>query len=363
MVVLASHCFSVYVTPLWFKNTKDILFNGQGGVVLFFVLSGFVLGASLKNTPLDSRNLGAFYLKRLFRIYPALWAASAVGFTYVMFFHFHSAHPDVSTWFMERFKRERLVPIAFVAALIGALGLLVPPAWSIFNELVGSAVLPFTSRLSFDKPRWGLALAAALALVCVTIGPRTYYGVLFYPLDFQLGVLIAVLFSRHPGLKRPMKIWPLVLTAGVLATGCARGLVLLADPALSQYAPTMHLVEVGGAVAIITAINAGPVSFLRNHLIKSLGDISYSVYLLHFPVMCFVALGLSHVMVRRDLTPVETLILFAFTAAITIGAATVVYKYVELPFIALGRRFAANLNRQAPAAASATTKTGVEAGA
>lgn len=359
MVVLASHCFSYYDTPLWFKHTKNILFNGQGGVVLFFVLSGFVLGNSLKSTRLDQRSLGSFYVKRLFRIYPALWAASAVGFAYIALLHFNTPHPDASDWLFARFKRERLVPIGYAAALVGALGLLIPPVWSIFNELIGSAFLPFSTRLTFDKPRWGVGLTALFVLVGITIGPRTYYGALFYPMDFQIGVLIALLFSRKPELRRPSPFWLLLFALGVLADGGGRGLVLLILPNLTQTDPLMHLVEVAGAAAIITAVIAGPLPFLRNGMVKGLGDISYSVYLLHFPIMCFTAVALSHIMTGRALTPWTSIALCLVTIGATIVAATGVYRAVELPFVALGKQVAGRLYRRA----EAPIASGAEAGA
>ena len=358
VVVLAAHCFSVYRVPGWLTNSKNILFNGQGAVVLFFTLSGFVLGCSLKNLPTNWRATSSFYVKRIFRIYPALWMASAIGFGYLVFFHFSAPHPDVTIWFMERFRRERLVPINFLAALAGCLGLLVTPVWSIFNELVNSAILPLTARLSFDQPRLGLALAAALGLLSVTIGPFTFYGVLLYPLDFQIGILLAVLFARSPQLKTPSKIWGLVFTLGVLASGCARGVALLFNPALVQNDPLMHLIELTGAAAIIAAANSGSVPLLRSRLTKSLGDISYSIYLLHFPIMCFIALGLANIPALRGQTPVETLLLFTLTLAATIAGATITYRLIELPCIALGKQVADRLRRGATPLAIASVEFG-----
>ncbi len=347
MMVVAGHCSGYYATPKLFQDAKNILFNGQGSVVLFFVLSGFVLGRSLRNSPLEWRSVASFYVRRLFRIYPALWTASLLGLAYIVFFHWNFPHPGVSTWLLERFKRERFAPIPIAAALVGALGVLVPPAWTIFNEVLESAILPFTSRLSFDRPRWGVLLALALGLIAVTVGPFTYYGVLLYPVDFQVGVLIAVMFNRGWTSKvRSGWIWPVVLAAGCFALFVVRGLILLADPALPQNDPATHAVELVGSAAIIIAINAGPVAFLRNRVLKDLGDISYSVYLLHFPIMCLAAVGLSHVIARDDLTALESVLLLAVTVAVTVVAATAVYRYIELPCIGWGKGLADTLRRK-----------------
>jgi peptidoglycan/LPS O-acetylase OafA/YrhL len=348
IVVLASHCFSYYITPINFQRLKNILFNGQGGVVLFFVLSGFVLGRSLRDAPVDWRNLCYFYVKRAFRIYPALWTASAVGLVYIVFFHWSSPHPGVSSWLLARYKHDRFAPIPFIAAMAGALGLLIPPVWTIFNEVLESIVLPLTSRLSFNRPRWGVALAIALGLVSITVGPYTYYGVLLYPVDFQVGVLIAVYFSGPHKLTQPLWFWPLVLAAGACTLFSLRGLIQIGDPGLSQNDPLMHLVELAGSAAIIIAIIARPVGVLRIRLIKDLGDISYSVYLLHFPVMCLCAVALSHVIAHDDLTPLESILLFIMTLAATVAAAAVVYRFVELPSIAQGRALADRIRRKTP---------------
>src|SRR4051812_39751518 len=54
------------------------LSNGRAAVVLFFVLSGFVMGLSLDHAhPLNLRLYAAFLVKRLFRLMPAIWIAIA----------------------------------------------------------------------------------------------------------------------------------------------------------------------------------------------------------------------------------------------------------------------------------------------
>jgi peptidoglycan/LPS O-acetylase OafA/YrhL len=86
----------------------------------------------------------------------------------------------------------------------------------------------------------------------------------------------------------------------------------------------------------------------------ALGDWSYSLYLLHFTVMCCVAKALQ-VLGAAALDPVSrSLLLCAITTAITIPLSALTYRLVELPGIALGNRFGAALGlRRAAATAGA----------
>src|SRR5579871_4515312 len=101
LVVLACHCTSYYLTPAWFTRAQYALANGQGAVVVFFVLSGFVLTNMLSREPITVQSTFVFYLRRLFRIYPALWAASLLALAYVAFLHWRIPVSNTSVWFQQ----------------------------------------------------------------------------------------------------------------------------------------------------------------------------------------------------------------------------------------------------------------------
>ncbi len=46
--------------------------NGAAGVIVFFVLSGYLITTLLIQAPIDGRGLGLFYLRRFLRLFPAL---------------------------------------------------------------------------------------------------------------------------------------------------------------------------------------------------------------------------------------------------------------------------------------------------
>jgi len=59
----------------------DRTFNGQAAVEVFFVLSGCVLALSLMSGSAANKPswVKTFYVKRFFRIYPALWLSIAAN--------------------------------------------------------------------------------------------------------------------------------------------------------------------------------------------------------------------------------------------------------------------------------------------
>jgi len=55
------------IFPLFdFQNNNWFFYNGYGGVAIFFLISGYIIPASMKNY----KNFSTFILKRIIRIYP-----------------------------------------------------------------------------------------------------------------------------------------------------------------------------------------------------------------------------------------------------------------------------------------------------
>ncbi|UGT42409.1 acyltransferase [Nocardia yamanashiensis] len=61
--------------PGYFRFSQQHFGLGQFGVFVFFLVSGFIIPASLER----GRSLGAFWVGRFFRLYPLFWAASVAA--------------------------------------------------------------------------------------------------------------------------------------------------------------------------------------------------------------------------------------------------------------------------------------------
>ncbi|MGZ6674525.1 MAG: acyltransferase family protein, partial [Solirubrobacteraceae bacterium] len=119
------------------------------GVVLFFVLSGYLLAGPWVASALDARptpRLGRFAVKRAARIVPAYWVAMLGSFWLLA----GSGHDyEVSAGQLPLFA-------AFGQNYVGAVaGKLDPPMWSLVVEVSFYAVLPLAGWLLVRAARRG----------------------------------------------------------------------------------------------------------------------------------------------------------------------------------------------------------------
>src|SRR5262245_20320652 len=79
LVVCLSHTLLVYDHPQALLILAGIPLNAHGAVVLFFVLSGFVLALSWQRFSPGLASAIQFYTRRGFRIFPAMWLATVIA--------------------------------------------------------------------------------------------------------------------------------------------------------------------------------------------------------------------------------------------------------------------------------------------
>jgi peptidoglycan/LPS O-acetylase OafA/YrhL len=86
VTVMISHCLVDY-GPAPLLTRISSVFNGRAAVVIFFVLSGYVLTRSLQRSQFNRGAVLRFYARRIFRLYPAIWVASVLGLAYLFALH------------------------------------------------------------------------------------------------------------------------------------------------------------------------------------------------------------------------------------------------------------------------------------
>ncbi len=331
--VMIGHSLDYYATPGWFRHLA-LLFNGRAAVVVFFVLSGYVLTRSLRQHPITRAAAWRFYIQRIFRIYPAIWAASVLGLAYLVGLHWRIAEQGLSDGVLREFRPDRMDALHIVASFAGMLAFILPQLWSIFVEIIGSAAMPLIALVTLRGHRATAAMLTIAVCASYLIGQQTYYYVGLYFMDFVVGAALAV-----PG----RAAWLMAgAPAGWLVPIMLIALSLTQFLPTNYYDPSAHLVEsalAAGTIALLLYPRRR-VALLASPPMVFLGDTSYSVYLLHYVVLCTLAKIFVVLAIPRALPPNQialSVLIAACTAALTMPLAALFYRHVEKPGIALGK--------------------------
>lgn len=307
----------------WFRS----VFSTEVAVQGFFILSGFLVLGSYQR----SCGLREFYTRRAARIFPAYVMTVLLFFAAICIQH--GRVPDNST----RYVFANLSLLNFVAPSLEGVftGNLYPEVngalWTIKVEVMFYAVLP---ALAWAIRRWnGLVVAVAL------MGA----GILWRPLLDLLGAWRGV--PLHPSLVHQLPGQLHFFAIGFLLWELARGARLRAAALVLAFGVSLACIvgqwqlalQMTGLFAFIYVLINAP------QLGRAEGgdDISYGVYLSHFPIVqILAATGVA------QLLPHIAFIGTVVTLALMYGFAS--WRLVEQPALALvAKRFNETWNRSA----------------
>jgi len=296
---------------------------GEAGVDVFFVISGFVLTLATER-PLSPL---AFLRGRLLRVGVPYWVVTAglAGAALVLPAAFRG-----TGWS----GGDLALSLAFVPSIVrdGGLFPLLEPGWTLSLEALFYLLLAFCLALA-PRARAFAMIAGLSALVAVGLAAGPATGPLWFftqpvLLEFAAGVLLAhlrglpLLASARSGLA----LLALALAGFGIGSLLAPGAFTPARTVL--YGPP-SLCLVAGCVALEQAGR-----FPRLGIAEWLGRISYSLYLVHVPVLALVArlAGARLADIGGDALLLAVLMLAALPAA------AVFHRLVERPAQALAAR-------------------------
>ena len=312
-----------------------VLWDGTGAVFVFFVLSGYVLGLPFASHR-DVRWI-RYYPKRLIRLYLPVWGALVVALASITLVE-RDFSPAASWWL-------RLHPSDFDGAAIWQNLLLLPSGslalntvlWTLRYEVMFSLLLPLVVWFCRCLPRWnpvkGVLLLAATGVFYTPYGAPDLSFLL--PV-FTLGTLLVFERSRLNRLGAQIRgarsagaIW-MVLSAATIAAITApwtlRGFTTDRE-VIPRIADVLMVAGAGAAVFLASeGVWRAP---LERPLLGWLGSRSFSLYLVHEPIVVAVGALLGD----RPSLPLS----LAIAVPIALLVAEVFFRIVERPSQRLAR--------------------------
>lgn len=273
--------------------------NGYLFVDFFFVLSGFVLCHSYRGRIASVDDFRRFVIKRFGRVWP-LHAVVLAGFILTIVTIGFLPHPaELSlTWHDGSYTIDSIVPSALLLTAVGLQGSVWNgPAWSIgaeyYTYLMFAVVLMLSARRLFAISL-GLS-AAALAFIywkAPTLMNATWdYGFIRCIAGFFAGV---VAYHFH-GLGRPWRLWRATVLEATMVAAVILFVGLAGEDADNVSALSLAAPVVFGAAVLVFARQQGLLSLvLLARPFRALGRYSYSIYMIHMPMLIMLCYGAWH---------------------------------------------------------------------
>jgi peptidoglycan/LPS O-acetylase OafA/YrhL len=319
----------------WIPPALDlVLRNGNLGVDIFFVLSGFAIAHSVRNGKYTLGYLGRFALRRSIRLDPPLWVTIAVELLLVKIaLRFY---PDLGTPMPS--LGQVLANVTYLQELIGSRDI-VPVFWSLTYEVqfylvtVLSLVIGLKLSQRGLPARWrtigGTALAALLfgysALIFLNFLATPKAGLFIIRwFQFFLGVLAWAAVTRRIPVRTFMGAW----VAVVAVIACSHSTPYRISATCAALMTSAFLVWAGSSGRMSTILAGSYAQFL--------GRISYSLYLLH-EVVGWRFIALCKRLLGTQLSPLNATIVFVAGIALSIISAWIMYRLVEAPSMRLAR--------------------------
>ena len=294
----------------------------QAGIEVFFIVSGYVMWLILTERPVSP---ATFLRKRITRVVPLYWTLTTVILVMLLMAprllqnaRFDPVHVIMSYLFLPW-------PNPVVEA---GLKPLMIPGWTLNYEmffyalLAAALALPARWRAVFTVGTLSLLGVASL----LPLGPIAHFYASPFMIEFALGIGLAMVLPRLPQALRCRGGWIFGLgLALLLAAGSASGaeqvrLVTFAIPAT---------LIVGGLVAW-----EGAGSLPRLGLLKTLGDASYPLYMLH-PILLSAMAQAWRAMGLIELSPWLYVLLALIVAS---GVGYLAHVTLERPLIRVFQR-------------------------
>ena len=313
LAVVLFHANGTLALPKYFGiQPAHVFSSGFSGIYYFFVLSGAVMVLAHWRQIGQRQSPRNFFIKRFVRIYLPLWAVLAI---IVPLLAGRAGLGDIL--------------LAFSALPAGQENILAIE-WTLRHEILFYALF----GVLLWRPRLGMAL---LGLWLAASGLTALWNIPF-PIDFLLSNLHLLFGAGMLGAVAIVKGW------GPPRPIAAAGAILFALAWLSQVLSIQSLetmsVWLYGAGALLLIVGFAQMEVHQGlttpKFLQQMGDASYSLYLVHFPVISLCAKLFFWLNGRAGGLPL--IFYFVMTVGIAVACGFAFHKCIEAPLLRLGKQ-------------------------
>lgn len=285
------------------KPVIDFINHGYLAVDFFFILSGFVVGYAYDNRWGKTLTLGGFFRRRLIRLQPMVCMGAVIGaasFLLSGMERWDGTHATLWLTFLAFVCGCLMLPaLPGMPREVRGNGEMFPlngPCWSLFFEYVGNIVYALFIRRLSTRLLALLSFALCCALAWFAVTDQSGYGSIGvgWTVDRTniLGGMLRMLCPFTMGILMSRLFKPLRQARGAFWTSAALLLIIFHVPYIySDGALSLNGVfEAACIIAVFPlvvwyAASGKTTDIASTRICRFLGDISYPLYIVHYPLM------------------------------------------------------------------------------
>lgn len=309
-----------------------VIKSGFLGVDIFFILSGFLITMVIYNQIEENRfSFKSFYMKRVFRIFPMALIVLLLSFMISSQILFKNE--------FEEFLKYFHYAITFRSNILSMqeldyfdLGVNFKPLvhyWSLAVEIHFYLIIPFILYYFLKKDQIKQLFLVVLAFILCSIiysityidSRGNYFSTFSRIYEFLIGVGVFLFYkyknNNYTINKQIFNLLNIIIMAFIFS-------IIIIDLEILNTIKSL-IISLLVAILILNNIIFNYKNiFLENRILSNIGLISYSLYLIHYPVLAF-----SRIIYGRELFISESLILLLVIFFLSILS----YEYIEKRFI------------------------------
>lgn len=350
--VFLYHYIVFFEHPAWLEKIGKF---GWTGVDLFFVLSGYLIASQLFETinKTNKVNLKIFFIKRVFRIFPAYFFILAI---YFLFPIVREKEKLATLWKYLTFTLNLHLNSHITGTFSHAWSLCVEEQFYVIFPLL----LLFLLAIKFFNKSWSLIVVLFISGFVIRhfwwvhinslfggTGSFKIYWImrLYFPTYCRLdgllvGVSIAALIKFKPNFVAFLNRNGYYFLVTGLTTLLAAYLICIEETSYLASVFGFPIVSIGYGFIVLSAFSKPTFLYNSNYFITSkLATYSFSIYLSHK-----ITIHLTHLFFKSINVETDCFVVFFSSFLFSIFVAILMYNFIEKPFLKIRERIISKIN-------------------